>query len=101
MGLMGLEGNRNAAENGVFGSDSSEFQLGSKNKYKRMQSEVSEEDGPLTKENRDTKKYVFACAIFASLNSVLLGYGWYFFHLFNATTFFVICYVFCLICLIL
>lgn len=74
MGLMGLEENRNAAENGVFGSDSSEFQLGSRNKYKRMQSEVSEEDGPLTKENRDTKKYVFACAIFASLNSVLLGY---------------------------
>lgn len=76
---MGIEENRNAGQNGVFGSDSSEFQLGSKNKYKRMKSEVTEEeeeDGSFSKENRDTRKYVFACAIFASLNSVLLGYGW-------------------------
>lgn len=25
----------------------------------------------------NTKHFVFACAVFASLNSVLLGYGWY------------------------
>lgn len=73
MGLVGGEENKNATENGVSGS---EFPLGSKTKYKRMDSEVvdTEEDVPLTKENRNTKKYVFACAIFASLNSVLLGY---------------------------
>ncbi|XP_050369736.1 probable polyol transporter 4 [Argentina anserina] len=74
---MGIEENTNADHNGVFGSDSSEFQIGSKNKYKRMRSEATEdeeEDGPFLKESRDTRKYVFACAIFASLNSVLLGY---------------------------
>ncbi|KAM1762506.1 hypothetical protein ACFX12_005143 [Malus domestica] len=72
MGLLGGQQNGNAAENGVAGC---EFQLGgSKTKYKRMESEVgeTEEDAPLTDKN--TERYVFACAIFASLNSVLLGY---------------------------
>lgn len=29
----------------------------------------------MTKKKKECRKYVFACAIFASLNSVLLGYG--------------------------
>ncbi|KAM1245547.1 hypothetical protein ACFX13_037581 [Malus domestica] len=72
MGLLGGQQNGNAAENGIAGS---EFQLGgSKNKYQRMESEVGEtaEDVPLTDKN--SRRYVLACAIFASLNSVLLGY---------------------------
>lgn len=53
--------------------------MGSKNKYKRMDSDATEEDLALysegiTNKNHNTKKFVFLCAIFASLNSVLLGY---------------------------
>lgn len=58
---------------------------GDNGKYKRMDADATEEDIVLSNndqqqegiviENRDTTKYVFACAIFASLNSVLLGYG--------------------------
>lgn len=55
--------------------------LGFKNKYKRMDSEVNDDefDDPnqhhQLNRSQSTKKYVFACAVFASLNSVLLGYG--------------------------
>ncbi|KAF9608359.1 hypothetical protein IFM89_009478 [Coptis chinensis] len=53
-----------------------------KNKYRRMdmESREGEEDSVLSIERKQlersktTKKYVFACAVFASLNSVLLGY---------------------------
>ncbi|KAJ6402052.1 hypothetical protein OIU84_014179 [Salix udensis] len=58
--------------------------VGGKNKYKRMESDVLEEDTVLSSnhqdqegvyvEKRDTRIYLLACAIFASLNSVLLGY---------------------------
>lgn len=53
--------------------------LGSKNKYRRMDSDLKEDgDVPLDLQQLDrsksTRKYVFACAVFASLNSVLLGY---------------------------
>ncbi|XP_029129625.1 probable polyol transporter 4 isoform X2 [Cajanus cajan] len=51
--------------------------LGTKNKYKRMNSELREGyDDVLHQEDRrnSTRKYVIACAIFASLNNVLLGY---------------------------
>ncbi|KAF9683547.1 hypothetical protein SADUNF_Sadunf04G0025100 [Salix dunnii] len=58
--------------------------VGGKNKYKRMDSDALEEDIVLSSnhqdqegvyvEKRDTKIYLLACAIFASLNSVLLGY---------------------------
>lgn len=62
------------------------------NTYRRMDSEDEEEDSQLSNgeeqrrkqqmgvkiNNGETTKFVFACAIFASLNSVLLGYGWYF-----------------------
>lgn len=60
-----------------------EFQENGKggNKYRRMD-ELIEEDNDLSngdfnqRERTDnTKRYVIACAIFASLNSVLLGYG--------------------------
>nr|QCU55129.1 polyol transporter [Camellia fraterna] len=72
MGLVGLQeyGNR---EMGLSG-----FPLGAKNKYRRMDSELTEDDDSLhlqqLQRSRNTKKYVLACAIFASLNSVLLGY---------------------------
>lgn len=55
------------------------------NKYRRMDANGKEEDIALSqsleqeqgfvKNGSDTKKYVIACAIVASLNSVLLGYG--------------------------
>ncbi|XP_065875182.1 probable polyol transporter 4 [Euphorbia lathyris] len=47
-----------------------------KNKYKRMDSDFIEDfDGEIGKERRrSTRTYVLACAVFASLNSVLLGY---------------------------
>ncbi|CAN1160966.1 Probable polyol transporter 4 [Linum perenne] len=59
------------------------FDLGhNKNKYKRMDSEVvvaddfDEASDHLRQQlrNSKTRKYVLACAVFASLNSVLLGY---------------------------
>ncbi|XP_076933590.1 putative polyol transporter 4 [Bidens hawaiensis] len=56
--------------------------LGSKNKYRRMDSEFNDDDDlevapyKQTQQERSssTRKYVFACAVFASLNNVLLGY---------------------------
>lgn len=73
MGLMG--GEENGKGEGVV-----EIHMGSKNKYRRMDSDGTEEDvalsnGGIAKKNHYTKKFVFVCAIFASLNSVLLGYG--------------------------
>lgn len=47
-----------------------------RNKYQRMDSDAEgnrHDDGD-TRSNR-TRKYVMACAFFASLNNVLLGYG--------------------------
>ncbi|THG10100.1 hypothetical protein TEA_012766 [Camellia sinensis var. sinensis] len=73
MGLVGLQENGNR-EMGLSG-----FPLGAKNKYRRMDSELTEDDDShhlqQQQRSRNTKKYVLACAIFASLNSVLLGYG--------------------------
>lgn len=43
-------------------------------KYKRMDSDFVEENLEPEKTNKGTQKYVLACAIMASLNSVLLGY---------------------------
>ncbi|XP_015953459.1 probable polyol transporter 4 [Arachis duranensis] len=75
---MGFQENGNG-ETGLSG-----IPLGAKNKYKRMNSEFPETDDNdvddvITQqqqhERRDsTRKYVIACAIFASLNNVLLGY---------------------------
>ena len=63
----------------------SDVPLDTKNKYKRMDSELTDFDDDFndalhhhqqTEERRkSTRKYVFACAVFASLNNVLLGYG--------------------------
>lgn len=60
--------------------------LGAKNKYRRMDSELTHDDGfdddydaslhrHQLERRRSTRKYVFACSVFASLNNVLLGYG--------------------------
>lgn len=49
-----------------------EIHMGSKNKYKRMDSDGKEEG--VAEKSRNTRKFVLVCAIFASLNSVLLGY---------------------------
>lgn len=71
---MGLEGH---------GSSEMDLSLGSKNKYKRMDHEDNGFDEDYDSQqhlrqlerSRTTRKYVFACSVFASLNSVLLGYG--------------------------
>ncbi|CAI9299535.1 unnamed protein product [Lactuca saligna] len=57
---------------------------GTKNKYRRMDSELTDygnNDPEVVQYNQTqrqrskrTRKYVFACAVFASLNNVLLGY---------------------------
>ncbi|OMP07871.1 Sugar/inositol transporter [Corchorus olitorius] len=72
MGLVGVQENGN----GEMG-----LSLGTKNKYKRMDSELSDDfDDDIAlyqdqlERKRSTRKYVLACAIFASLNNVLLGY---------------------------
>ncbi|GFS41110.1 major facilitator superfamily protein [Actinidia rufa] len=68
MGLVGInhQENGNGGEMGLSGG---------KNKYKRMSSELTADEGGFDhQKERSTRKYVFACAVFASLNSVLLGY---------------------------
>ncbi|KAA3482752.1 putative polyol transporter 4 [Gossypium australe] len=72
MGLVGVQGD---------GNGEMALSLGSKNKYKRMDSELSDdfEDNAShhhhqLERKKSTRKYVLACAIFASLNNVLLGY---------------------------
>ncbi|KAL2935301.1 putative polyol transporter 4 [Bienertia sinuspersici] len=60
----------------------SNTELGSKNKYlyKQMESEVGEHENETSIYNQDndsidrSRRYVMACAFFASVNSVLLGY---------------------------
>lgn len=57
-----------------------EFQENGKggNKYRRMDSVIIQEDDIIDDQQHktnNTKRYVIACAVFASLNSVLLGYG--------------------------
>lgn len=69
-------------ENGNGEMGLSGIPLGAKNKYKRMKnSELPDDiDDVLHQQEQEerrnsTRKYVIACAIFASLNNVLLGYG--------------------------
>jgi hypothetical protein len=79
MGLVGVQ----ESGNGEMGL--SVVPLGTKNKYRRMDSELTEDVDDASRhrhqENRtkSTRKFVFASAVFASLNSVLLGYGMLFF----------------------
>ncbi|VFQ61805.1 unnamed protein product [Cuscuta campestris] len=73
-------------ENGNVEMGISDYTLGRKNKYKRMDDydgsndDDDDDDDPshhhhqLERRRNRTKKYVFACAVFASLNNVLLGY---------------------------
>ncbi|KAG6641182.1 probable polyol transporter 4 [Carya illinoinensis] len=72
MGLVGDEENGN-------GEGLVEIPIGSKNKYKRMNTDGTEEDVVFSNESisirkNTTRNFVFVCAIFVSLNSVLLGY---------------------------
>ncbi|KAI4296689.1 hypothetical protein L6164_036630 [Bauhinia variegata] len=69
MGLVGGQDTGKGRGNGV-----SEIPLGTKIKYLRMDSDITDEEMSLPNEKHNSGKYVFACAIFASLNSVLLGY---------------------------
>jgi len=68
-------------ENGNGDMGMSGIPLGAKNKYKRMNSELPDDnDDVLLQQQQEerrssTRNYVLACAIFASLNNVLLGYG--------------------------
>ncbi|KVH95924.1 probable polyol transporter 4 [Cynara cardunculus var. scolymus] len=68
-------------ENGSGDMGMSGVPLGSKNKYRRMDSDYSDDDLEVVpykqtqqERSKSTRKYVFACAVFASLNNVLLGY---------------------------
>ncbi|CAK9151337.1 unnamed protein product [Ilex paraguariensis] len=76
MGLVGIQENGN----GKMELSGVPNPLGIKNKYRRMDSELTEYgDEDLSnhhqkERSKSTRKYVFACAVFASLNSVLLGY---------------------------
>ncbi|XWS63398.1 hypothetical protein CRYUN_Cryun06bG0093400 [Craigia yunnanensis] len=72
MGLVGVQEN---------GNGEMALSLGNKNKYKRMDSELPDDfdDDDAShhhqlERKKSTRKYVLACAIFASLNNVLLGY---------------------------
>lgn len=73
---MGVHENGSGGDTGM-----SVVPLGAKNKYRRMDSDYSDDDLGVvpykqTQQERSssTRKYVFACAVFASLNNVLLGY---------------------------
>lgn len=67
-------------ENGNGEMGLSGIPLGTKNKYKRMNSQLVDDNDDvlhqqqLEDKRNSTRKYVIACAIFASLNNVLLGY---------------------------
>ncbi|XP_073029093.1 probable polyol transporter 4 [Primulina eburnea] len=68
MGMAGVRENGNR-EMGIG------MALGAQNKYRRMDSHYEDEDDlQMEKRRKDRRKYVFACSVFASLNSVLLGY---------------------------
>ncbi|KAB1210010.1 putative polyol transporter 4 [Morella rubra] len=76
MGLVGLQENGNVSDLG-----SSGIPLGSNNNYERIDSNMLAEDYDDASHHhhqkdrsRSTRKYVFACAVFASLNAALLGY---------------------------
>ena len=55
--------------------------MGRKSRYMRMddvlppEQEGEEDGGVRVRERQSSRRYVFACSVFASLNSVLLGYG--------------------------
>lgn len=71
MGLVGVQ------ENGAGDLGFPGVSLGAKNKYKRMDSELNEDLDDHHHQgdaSSSARKYVYACAVFASLNSVLLGY---------------------------
>lgn len=82
MGLVDLK----SSEKGIEGKMGFGGQKGTK--YRRMDSEEEGEEeihhsGERRREKgNNSRKYVYVCALFASLNSILLGYGEVFFSLF-------------------
>lgn len=73
---MGLVGGENGSADSLG--------IGKKNKYKRMGPEIDDEDDfdddlihyqRQLEKRKSTRRYVITCAVFASLNNVLLGYG--------------------------
>lgn len=70
MGMDGVRENENTEMGMGIG-----MALGAKNKYRRMDfHDEDEDDSQMEKRRKDRRKYVLACSVFASLNSVLLGY---------------------------
>lgn len=70
MGMAGVQENGNLEMGVGIG-----MALGVKNKYRRMDFHDEDEDHlQMEKRRKDRRNYVFACSVFASLNSVLLGY---------------------------
>ncbi|KAL3632312.1 putative polyol transporter 4 [Castilleja foliolosa] len=70
MGLVGVQENGNAEMGLNLGANK-------KNKYTRMDSQPDDDydaSDQIMDRRNTTRKYVFACSVFASLNSVLLGY---------------------------
>lgn len=74
---MGLVGEENGSADSLG--------IGKNKKYKRMGSELHDDDDDFDddlihyqrqlEKGKSTRRYVYACAVFASLNNVLLGYG--------------------------
>lgn len=82
MGMLGLQESGKAG--GGLGNGLPQLPQVGKGKYRRMDEELvheGEEEAAgisprgVASRKASTRKYVFACAVFASLNSVLLGYG--------------------------
>ena len=74
MGLSGAPENGNGV--GGYGSGISKLLPSGKERYMRVDEDLARaSDENETGRKSSTKKFVFACAIFASLNSILLGYG--------------------------
>ncbi|KAF5943768.1 hypothetical protein HYC85_017845 [Camellia sinensis] len=71
---MGIQGNGKSGTKKYRRMDS-DFWEGEEEKEKEKHNLSRFDKHHQTKITKNTKKYVFACAIFASLNSVLLGYG--------------------------
>ncbi|KAL3509406.1 hypothetical protein ACH5RR_028807 [Cinchona calisaya] len=75
---MGIHDDGGGNGNGGDMEMSSVVSLGAKNnKYRRMDSELTDYDDDhhqLEMRRKSTRKFVFTCAVFASLNNVLLGY---------------------------
>lgn len=88
-------GSAGAPRNGNGELSLSGIPVGSKIKYQRMDSTSTKDSDDASHHNhqedrsRRTRKYVFVCAVFASLNNALLGYGMLFSVLYGLSLMFV------------